>query len=387
MSRSVAAVLILVCLAAAPPARAQGQEHPHQSVNLSLFWPAATNSDPLATASVRLNLIHGRLGAVKAFDLNGIVGRTYGDVSGLQLTGAYSRTDGELRGVSLAGGINYVGTDARWAQFGFLASYTRGKLRGVQGAVGLSLVTGGFEGVQLASGFNLNEGDAVGLQFAGLTNGSRGELRGVQLAGFSNAAVSVRGAQIAAVNLAGDLTGAALGGVNYYGRDVHGVTVGALNWTEGYHHGLPFGLVNLARNGRVEAIVFSSNLSAVNAGIRTEVNRFYSMLTGGTVDVLDEIDGTIFVTWNFGYEFVRAGGFTLGADVGYVHVGPGRTDDPDKNGEPHPGFQVRGLVDYRFSDRFSVFGGGGVTALGTSYDDDGGSSTSEPLVFAGVSLF
>ena len=386
--RKTTVLLAALLLVAAVPSTGRAQEHPHQAVNLSLFWPAATNSDSLATASVRLNLFHGRLGAVKAFDLSVITGRTYGDVGGLQLTGAYSRTDGNLRGVSLAGGVNYVGTDARWVQFGFLASYTRGHFDGLQGSVGINMVHDGFSGLQYAAGFNLNEGDASGVQLSGLTNGSLGTLRGAQLAGFSNAATEVRGVQIATVNLTGNLHGVQMGAINYVGQEVHGVTLGGLNWTEGEHHGVPIGLVNLAKNGRVEAIAWSSNLSAVNVGVRTEVNRFYSMLSGGTVDVLDEIDGTVFVTWNFGYEFIRAGNFTLGADVGFVHIGPGRTDDPEKNPRPHPGGQLRGLVDYRFHKNFSVFAGGGVTGIGTSYDDeDDADGTSEPLVFAGVSLF
>ena len=115
----------------------------------------------------------------------------------------------------------------------------------------------------------------------------------------------------AGVNVAGKVHGAQLGLANY-SSEFCGLSLGALNWVDGVNEGVPVGLVNLADNGRVTGVAFSSNLSLFNVGVRTEVNRFYSMLTGGTGDALDEIGGTLFLTWNFGYEIIRTEKFMLG---------------------------------------------------------------------------
>jgi len=381
--------VVLFGAALAVPCGAHAQDDAgsdnHQGLNLSLFWPTATNSDPMTTATVRVSLLYGRLGAVRGFDLNGVVARTHGEMKGVQITGAYSRTDGDLTGAAFTLGANYVQGDVHALQATGGVNYVTGYSRGLQGAGLLNFTVGGFSGFQVAGVFNLNEGTAAGVQISSMANLSVGDMHGLQLASFVNVAGLFHGLQVGTANMVGELHGAQAGVLNF-ARASSGFQVGAFNWTQEENQGVPIGLVNLAENGNVDVIVYGSNLSAVNAGVRTEVNRWYSMLTMGWGNVLEDPDDTFFITWNFGREFPVSERWKLGADLGLSHMMPKSQADPAINDKIRPAFQLRGLVDVRLSRTISVFGGGGGMLVLTEYGSDAESSF-EPLVFAGVSLF
>ena len=137
---------------------------------------------------------------------------------------------------------------------------------------------------------------------------------------------------------------------------------------------------------QLDWITYASNLSLVNTGVRTTVNRYYSMLTVGGHDVEADVSDTAFLTWNFGYQIPLGEKWGLGWDLGYSHIMPKNSDDPAVNDNLHFAIQARILGEIRFSPKFAMFAAGGVSSIFSEYSS---SATSElkPLIAWGVSLF
>jgi hypothetical protein len=178
----------------------------------------------------------------------------------------------------------------------------------------------------------------------------------------------IRGIQVAAGNLATDTRGAQIGMMNR-ANEMRGLQVGVVNRSEELH-GIPVGPVNLSRrNGRAEVVLFGSTFSAVNVGIRTEANRFSSMLTAGGVDLEGDVQTAGFLTWTWGYRFPLGSRCGLITDAGMTHVMPKKSDDPAENDALHYGLMARALLEYRPSQHVGLFGGPGVTQMYENYGD------------------
>ncbi len=181
----------------------------------------------------------------------------------------------------------------------------------------------------------------------------------------------MNGLQIGAINMAGDFEGLQIGALNI-ARNNDGVPIGLFNYSE--------------ETGSVDWITYASNLSLVNTGVRTTVNRYYSMLTVGGYDVEADVEDTAFLTWNFGYQAPLGQKWGLGWDLGYVHIMPKASDDPAINDRLHFAIQARLLAELRFSPQIAAFAAGGVSSIFSEYSS---SATSEvkPLIAIGISLF
>ena len=152
-------LLGLAALIGFVPARAPAQPA-HHPVNLSLFYPLSTNRDPAVSTNLRLNLLYGRVGAIRGLDLSGITGRVDGPVRGVQVTGIVSSVSGEFRGVALTGLLNYGGAGGKGVQVSGLANFGRGGFRGAQYASFFNFVEGEFAGAQVTGFYNLANEDA-----------------------------------------------------------------------------------------------------------------------------------------------------------------------------------------------------------------------------------
>jgi hypothetical protein len=376
-----AAIVVAAAVSATVPvARAQ----PHHPVNASLWYPISTNRDPATTTNFRLNIFYGRVGALRGVDLGGVVARVDGDLRGGQLALVYSHTGRDLSGISLSAGVNYVGGDARGGQAG-LVNYDRGRFSGVQYGYLFNFVEGEAVGGQLSTIFNLTDGDARYLQLSGVGNVVGGDFRGVQLASFvnhangamagvqvsvANFAFEARGLQFGVLNATGDMRGAQIGVVNL-SRSLDGVPVGMVNWTDG---------------ADADWITFGSNFAAVASGVRTIVGDWYSVLALGFNDLVAERDQTGFFSWHYGRRLRLTEAWSLGADLGVLHVIPEQSDDPNVNEEEHPAAQGRLQVEWRPKAKFSIFAGGGASLIWEAYRSDADTS-GEPLFFGGISLF
>lgn len=222
--------------AAPPPA---GAEPRPLLVNVSLVPPLSVNS-----------VFDYR--TVNAFALDLLVGDS-AELGGVQVSGIGSR-NGEVAGAQVAG----VGN---WVKAG--DSGRTGDARGAQVAGALNWTGGALLGAQVAGALNFVGGDASGVQVAGAVNVASA-MSGVQIAGAVNVATDARGAQVAALNVSRQVSGAQLGVVNV--AEDADVSVGAFSWV---------------KNGTHDAA-----LAATEYGVLAEADTggrvVYGILTGGT---------------------------------------------------------------------------------------------------------
>lgn len=379
--------------AAARPA-AEGSVLTNTPVQLALYSPNALYRDgeqrrfllALGAAYMRVGGIDGAavsLGvlrvdqAVRGLAFSGLWNRFTGPVSGIDVSGVVAEARGALDGVGVSGIGSFRQGRVLGAQLGGLIARTH-ELRGlvvagalttshaVEGASAAGLLTvahdvdgfllaggatvsDGVSGAAAAGVFNLT-GEADGLLIAGALNVAR-SMDGWATAGAVNLARAVRGVAIAGVaNLTGDLSGLAIAPVNVGGR-VDGVQFGVIN-VASEMNGAAVGLINIAGNGRVQPMVWFSNLMALNAGVRFQSGYSYSILAAGLQEGADMVS----------FE----GG--LGAKlpvVGPLSVAPGvhysQTQDPGNLPATAFGeFHYRATVELSFGRAAEVFVGGGV---------------------------
>jgi hypothetical protein len=383
------AAVVLAVVAAlwinAVPARAQDVSR--QPVNVSFFYPISTNQDPTILTNFRLNLMYGRVGYIKGFDVGTIVSRTDHDMKGIQLTGVYSQTGNDVRGGVFTGGMNYVGGSSRGVQVAGLINFNRSWFRGVQYATFFNFTQEYVVGVQWADLFNLANADCRGFQIASFANLTAGDLRGFQIAGGVNYvndfmhgaqvgglnfAVEYSGAQVGLINVAGKARGAMVGVVNHV-RELDGVPVGTINWDK--------------TNGNADWSIYATSIALANTGLRTVVHRYVSTLALGIGDAEEERDDTVFLSWHYGYmvPLGRGGKWWVTPEFGYVHVMPQSTEEGKIN-DLH--FMLQALVEgeVKVAKVVHVFLGGGVNVRFSEYSSKATTKT-DPLVLAGVALW
>jgi hypothetical protein len=276
------------------------------------------------------------------------------------------------------GGVNVVGRDdpgapssMRGLQFGFLAN----------------LVAGEARGVQLAGLFNQTSGSVEGLQVAGGANFALGRVQGLQAAFAFNRATSVKGLQLALVNVGGDVDGLQIGLVNV-ARRVRGASVGIVNVADDIE-GLPLAPFSVTRTGGVHPITWGGSGGYANLGIKLATRHTYTIIFG---------------SYHHKYGLhLYGGGVAIGGSVG---LGAGFRSDFDLSGTylvaPELSFdasreagyheqlvqpRLRWMVAYRLAEHLGLFGG--VAALGHIRSELGWervTATIGPEVFGGVEL-
>lgn len=374
-------VAVLTSLGA-PRAVAQSAHHP---MNFSFLYPLSTNRDPAVSTNFRLNILYGRVGAIRGVDLSGVYGRVDGPVRGVQVTGLVSTVSGELRGVSLTGLVQVGGASVRGLQISGLANFDRGSFRGIQYGAFFNFVEEEIRGAQITTLYNLANDDARWVQLSSVVNAVAGSFEGVQLsAGINYVQEDVKGLQAGLVGFAESFRGIQIG-LATFTREAHGLQLGLVNYARNVD-GHQFGLVNYSQTGGTDWVSFATNLVTFSTGIRTSLHGFYSMFSAGIGDLQDERGNTGSITWNYGYGFGLTPRWTLDADLGYVHLMPRGTDDPSKNGRLHYAVQARALGEYRWGPKTALFFGGGVSAVVSEYSMDA-STEFEPLAVLGVSLY
>ena len=389
MRRRTTFLLPLFLLSVLPIASQSRAEEPaHHPINLTLAYPWGTNQDPDINTNFRISLIYGRVGGIRGLDLNGLVSWVGRDVRGIQATGIYSQISGDLKGASLTGLVTMVEGDARWLQASGFVNYNQGHFTGFQFATLFNYTQGGFTGVQWSPVYNMNDGEGRILQMSSLANITGEDFKGVQIATINFTRESTTGVQIGGANLGGDMSGVQFGGVNV-ARTVKGVQLGLVN-IAGTNDGVPIGVVNVADGVDADWITFGSNHAAISTGVRTSLNRWYSMFSVGLGDLQTETggndDNTAFITWNWGREFPLGSRWKLGADVGYQHIIPQQTDDVNVDDQIHYSLQARLLIDWKLSRKDKIFAAGGINTIFEEYSSNA-SSTSEGYFAAGVGLF
>ena len=378
-------VLVLMLGALYSPGHAESEEYPNHPVNLSFFYPISTNQNPEVSTYFRLNLIFGDIGAVRGVDLTGIGGRIRRDMVGFQVSGIYSQIEGELRGVSITGAANYVESNAAGIQYAGLVNFVRGDFTGFQMASLFNYVEGETRGVQATAVFNLNDCDVKYFQYSSIANAVAGDMTGIQASvGLNYVNESMVGGQLALCNFAKYMKGIQFGLGNVAGV-AKGVQIGFINVTKQLD-GIPIGMFNFVEDGDVDWITYGSNLAAVSTGVRSVYRRFYSFLAIGMGDVQDSRNDTAFLSWHYGYAVPIGARWKIGVDLGYVHIMPTPSTDPDVNSKTHFAVQGRAIAEIAFSEKFKIFGGGGVSQRYSEFSPNN-TSTTDPLVMLGISLY
>ncbi len=351
-------------------------------ISAHFLSPVSVPSDPENESFVRLSLLYGHSGSVRALDLGLVAGRTSGDMQGIQFQGAFASTGGDLRGGSATFGVNLVQQDLRGVQFAGLASWTMGSVGGVQWSGFMNYAGGGMSGIQLASFLNVSDGPTKYLQISSVANVAADDFQGWQLTAFMNHAnARMSGVQTAVLNLADTASGAQIGVINL-AREMSGLQLGVFNGSREID-GVPIGIINHTTGNPRNWLFYASNLSLANIGYRTEVNGWVSTLSGGYGDNQGSQSDAGFLGWNFGHRLLGREHTWLGVDVGYVHIMPRSSDDPAVNVRPHPAFQLRLTGDVGVASWLNLWGAVGVSAIGESYDS-GSDSETELLLAVGV---
>jgi len=366
-------------------APAAAGDAPAHAVSLQFLHPIATSPDPRTEATVRLSLLWGRSGAVRALDLGGVAAATLGDVRGVQAVGAYGGVGGDLQGVALTAGVHLVQQDVSGLQSGGVAAWTRGAVAGAQLAGAVSYAASGLNGAQLSGLVSISDGDGGFLQASSVANVAVGEFGGWQLAGFVNSANNAFGGlQTAVLNYSDSGRGAQIGLVNV-AREMSGLQLGAINSATTLD-GVPVGLVNLTRDNPRDWIVYASTLALASLGFRTEVNGWTSILSAGYGDAQGDESEAGTLAWHYGR---RLGGDErrwLGADLGWVHVMPrAESDDPAVNDRLHGALQARLTGDLALSEGVAAWAAVGASLILDEYSVHAGSAT-ELLLAGGVVL-
>jgi hypothetical protein len=385
ITRIAASALICAGFVALAVFPSLAQDVPNHPANLSLFFPISTNQDPTISTNLRLNLCYGRVGYIRGVDIGVVVSRTDRDMRGIQLTGIYSHTGGDVRGATATGVLNYVGGNTRGVQVAGLVNFNRGWFRGVQYATFFNYVQEEFTGIQWASIYNLSSSDGRYFQYASIANMVAGSFTGLQLSGGLNYVDErMGGVQMGVVNFAVEYRGAQAGALNF-AREASGAQIGIFNYSRSLD-GVPVGAVNIDRtNGNADWSSFASNYAAVSTGLRTTVHGYTSTLAVGFVDIEQERNDTVFLSWHYGYRFGLGEKASLTPDIGWVHVKP-RGEEEGKLNDDHFALQARLAGEWEVSRIVNVFAGGGVTVRFAKYDIDADTKT-DPLVFGGVALY
>ncbi|APR76598.1 Hypothetical protein A7982_01945 [Minicystis rosea] len=323
----------------------------------AFFYPLATNfGDPEVTTYFDFNLLHGRVGRVEGAQI-GTVNLVGQSQLGVQIGALTSIVGGDADGLQIAGGANVVGGHLTGLAIALGADIVRGDLSGMSAALGLGLAGGEVRGAQIA-GVAIAGKRVTGAQIGGVAVAGE-HVTGAQIGGVAIATEGVDGLQVSGVNVAGDVRGVQIGAVNIAKR-VTGVQIGLVNVLDD-GDAVPLGLVSVSRTGGVHPVVWGSNTTFGNIGIKLATRYTYTVFHASA----HYEDRTAFY----------GGGLLLGArvplqkfffdaDVGGTYLVNGRTCCVGRalapSGDTILG-KLRVLAGYSFFPHLGLFVGGGIT--------------------------
>ncbi len=403
--RFIVLVLVLVLAGVASPIFAQEDEEDrsgkHYVVNFSLYYPISLNQSEFDSVNFNLSLAYGKVGSVRGLDVSAGGSVIHGDLRGIQLCGLIGVVGDTGRGMQISGLINVAGDSFYGIQGSGLINVVGNDFRGIQSSglisvsgqegfglqlSGLASVAGEtFKGIQASGIFSVTGEEFKGIQAAGIFSVAGDNCYGLQASGVFNVTGDVlRGLQAAPFNVAAHSEGLQVGVVNVAGAS-KGVQIGVVNYTQEENTGVPFGLVNLAENGRIRGTLWGGNSVAATAGVKFAVNNLYSVLSIGYGNIEDNIGGSLTYGFHYGAMF-PIGNLSLGADLGY------RVRDNKRlfrHTELLPDqFMLEGrvLLNVPLSEGFSlVLGAGGRYVFNT--DESIRTGKLKPQVIAGIEFF
>ncbi len=335
------------------------------SVNLSIWDPVATL--PLSRHQpvwFSFGLPESKTSSLQGVSFNLFNGIDFGKMNGIQIAGIYARIDSAAKGFTFAGFYNiqrgsFTGLATsglmninRWNLHGIQVSAVQNieitDLEGVQAAGFMNVVGGTLKGMQIAAGFNVANSSHPSVQLAGIVNFGLHDLQGVQVAGITNYATSLSGVQIGLLNFTQHLRGAQIGIVNY-SADSNVVKIG---------------LVSISPRTQVRPVLYWSNVSTYNVGMRFMNRLTYSMIGFGTPydPMRYESSGLLF--YRLGV-YHKIGHVILSSDLGISYL----LFFSSSHGDSGLSREMRINAEYAFPKGLSLFASGGYTARNYFFGD------------------
>lgn len=403
--RFIVLILVLSLIGVVSPVFALEDEEDrsgkHYVVNFSLYYPISLNQSEYDSVNFNLSLAYGKVGSVRGLDISAGGSVINGDLVGIQLCGLMGVVGDTGRGMQISGLINVAGDSFYGIQGSGLINIVGDDFKGIQSTglisvagqdgfglqmSGLASVAGEtFNGIQTSGIFSVTGEEFKGIQAAGIFSVAGESCFGLQASGVFNVTGNVlRGLQTAPFNVAAHSEGLQIGVVNVAGTS-KGVQIGVVNYTQEENTGVPFGLVNLARNGRIRGILWGGNSVAATAGVKFAVNNLYSILSIGYGNLEDNIGESLTYGFHYGAMF-PVGNLSLGADLGYRFRDNKRLFQHTELLPDQFMFEGRVLLDIPLSGGFSL-----VLGAGGSYVFDTGESMRngklKPQFIAGIEFF
>lgn len=318
MRRSVA--ILTICLYGCAVALAQGGRR--TGINLSLWKNVATQrSDTVGTTWLNIGLCSdmNRLDGIGVNVLGSSVRRS---MKGMHLAGIASMTGGESSGLAVGGLVNIIGGKTNGVAAAGLVQIAGTHVCGVTAGGLLNMAGGGYAGIQLSGMANINGGRMAGCSVSGMLNVAGSTARGMQLAGIGNiTAGTSQGVQLAPL---GNVTGGSMSGVQValfnYADSVRGLQLGLVNIYKHRMKGVQLGLANITPDTRVQLMLFGSNHTKINAGVRLQNRLFYTIIGGGApyLDFSDDFSASFFYRTGIGLPLYRR--LRISSDLGYQHM-------------------------------------------------------------------
>lgn len=166
-------------------------------------------------------------GTVQGVQVAGFTNLTRNKVSGVQLSGFLNKSKGTVSGVQAAGFSNFVQDKVTGVQIAGFNNILNGKMDGVQLSGFNNFTTQNVDGAQVTGFLNIALKDVKVMQLAGFMNYSRGTNKGVQVAGFLNVADTMKGFQLAVINVSDTSSGVSLGLFNHVKNGFRAIEVSA----------------------------------------------------------------------------------------------------------------------------------------------------------------
>lgn len=309
-----------------------------RAFQLSLFPVLGTNGILAGkiTNHVSLNLTAGLAYGVEGAEFAGALNIIRKDVKGAQFAGGANFVGGNVTGTQMAGAVNVNLGDAKGALLAGAVNVNIGDVTGTQMAGTINQMSGNFKGFQ-GAGMGNWAGGMVGLQTAGLINYAHNDVKGVQIAGMTNySRAEVNGLQISSL-------------LNYAGT-LRGVQIAVVNVVDNSQGGISIGLINIVRNGLKRFEVSHEGVSNYNFSFRTGTEVFYNVISVG-------IQNGETGFWNYGLGFGSQ--FEL-KNKFFGNVEVSSRDFKRLEGKKEGNFSLNQLnlnVGYRLGGNWAIVGG------------------------------
>ncbi len=350
---------------------------------LSVCNPLATTPyDSLISTPINIGIL-STTEKINGIALNTIASTNKGSVHGVQISGLGSASQTNLYGVQIGSLYNLTGGSMKGMQLSLIQNTVLRKAQGCQVAGFSNFVIGKGRGMQLA-GFTNIAGTYRGMQLtAGVNIASTSTAKIAQIAILANiCADTLKGAQIASSNYAGNVKGVQLGLINVCTGEIKGVQIGLINRSEDTAT-VKIGLVNLNPKTRFSGMMYVGDACKSNFALRFTNHSIYTILGIGTHyrDLDAHFSGAVFYRVGYEWTLLREHLF-LSADLGYAHI-----ENFTENKEtPHCMYslQSRLNLEYRPKKILGFFLSGGFAH--TRHYDSNDIYENKPIVEFGISL-